>query len=590
MNITNRGSSLVSLFLVSGLLIFCLHPAQGFAAGYGKLAGLVADNKGTPLMGAAVVILGPTSIAEDMANQSVKRVITDGRGRFTIEHLVPGWYSLKVSSPTRLPAMRNGIRVDADETAVARFILTEIFAPVRFQVPNNSVSSWSDDWKWVLRTSSTTRPILRYRDQRVTSASTPAPQASPLPSQYMFGVLSGSLRRDPLADDPGIGSVLAYVRSLSTDSDLLVAGAFAPISNQANTVTTVFRRNLLKGQPQEIGMILHQFNFAGGAILPENAQNAASRAQGVVLTYSETRLLSPRVTVTAGMDVDYLGSFGEAMTAQPHVKMEYQAAPSTLVSAQYGSARAEGADSLLERIGMMNAFPRITERDNQLKMEQLNHSEVAVNRRIGKSSRAQFAAYHDDLRNAAVWGFGQPDSSSWMAGNFVSNPAVDGIVVHAGNYQSAGFRAVYSKTFGEHFEALAAYSTGSALAAHGPVAIGSRESFLRPEQTTALTGKISAEIPVTHTRIITSYESVPSDRVTLLDAYGQAMLQVQPYLGVQIRQPLPTFAFLPAHIEATADFRNLTGQGYVSAGQAGQKPVTLSSGYRCIRGGFSVQF
>ena len=111
-----------------------------------------------------------------------------------------------------------------------------------------------------------------------------------------------------------------------------------------------------------------------------------------------------------------------------------------------------------------------------------------------------------------------------------------------------------------------------------------------PEQTTALTGKISAEIPITHTRIITSYESVPNDRVTLIDPYGQAMLQVQPYLGVQIRQPLPTLAFLPAHIEATADFRNLTGQGYVSAGQSGQKPVTLSSGYRCFRGGFSVQF
>ena len=84
-------------------------------------------------MGATVMILGPTAIAADMANQSVKRVITDGHGRFTIEHLVPGWYSLKVSSPTRFPAMRSGIRVDADETAVARFILTEIFAPVRFR-------------------------------------------------------------------------------------------------------------------------------------------------------------------------------------------------------------------------------------------------------------------------------------------------------------------------------------------------------------------------------------------------------------------------------------------------------------------------
>src|ERR1019366_1100078 len=161
MNFINCGSSLASLFLMSGLLISCLHPAQGFAAGYGKLAGLVSDNKGTPLMGATVMILGPTAIAADMANQSVKRVITDGHGRFTIEHLVPGWYSLKVSSPTRLPAMRNGVRVEAGETVVATFVLTDIFAPIRFQVPTNTVTSWGDDWKWVLRTSSNTRPILR---------------------------------------------------------------------------------------------------------------------------------------------------------------------------------------------------------------------------------------------------------------------------------------------------------------------------------------------------------------------------------------------------------------------------------------------
>lgn len=309
----------------------------------------------------------------------------------------------------------------------------------------------------------------------------------------------------------------------------------------------------------------------------------------MVLSYSETRLLAPRVTVTAGMDVDYLGSMGEMVSAQPHMKLEYQAEPSTVISAQFGPARAEGADSLLERVGMLNAFPRVTEHDYRLKMEQLNHSEATLNRRVSRSARVQVAAYHDGLRNAAVWGLGQPGGNSWLAGNYVLNPAVNGIVMNAGNYQSAGFRAVYSKTFGGHLEALAAVSTGDALAAHSSVAPGSQE-FLSPQATTTISGKISAEIPITHTRIITSYEKVPDDRVTLVDPYGQAMLQVQPYLGVQFRQPLPTFAFLPAHIEAMADFRNITGQGYVPAGQAGQRPVILSSGYRCIRGGFSVQF
>ncbi len=62
---------------------------------------------------------------------------------------------------------------------------------------------------------------------------------------------------------------------------------------------------------------------------------------------------------------------------------------------------------MMERLSLLNAFPQITQRDGHLEMEQLNHSEVAVNHRIGRSARVQVAGYHDDLRNAAVWGLGE---------------------------------------------------------------------------------------------------------------------------------------------------------------------------------------
>ena len=76
----------------------------------------------------------------------------------------------------------------------------------------------------------------------------------------------------------------------------------------------------------------------------------------------------------------------------------------------------------------------------------------------------------------------------------------------------------------------------------------------------------------------------------MVDPAGMANLQVQPYLGVQIRQPIPTPNDWPVHIDAVADFQNLLSQGYVPAGQSGQKPIVLSSGYHAVRGGFSVQF
>jgi hypothetical protein len=589
------GYRLKALLLVSGLLLPCLQPAESLAAGYGSLAGIVSDNKGVPLMGATVLITGPTTFATEAASQTVERMVTDAHGRFTIAHLIPGWYSLKVSSPTRLPAMRNGVRVEAGETVVATFVLTDTFAPIRFQVPSNSVSSWGDDWKWVLRTSSTTRPILRFRPQSQVAQGASPNEKAPLPkSEGMVGILPGSTPHDPLAEDFGMASVFAYLQPLTADSDVLVAGSFAPFGADASTVGTVLSRNQIKGEPQQMGLIFHQFSLAPGtSASPGMTPNAFAQAKGMVATYSETRLLAPKVTVTAGMDINYLSAIDNVLTAQPHLDVDYQATPQTVVSAQYGSARGEGSSSLMDRLGLLNIFPQITQRDGHLEMEQLNHAEVAVNHRIGRSARVQAAAYHDGLRNAAVWGLGRSAYGQAFAGNSLPNPAGNGMVINGGNYQSAGFRAVYARTFGSRVEVLGAYASGQALSAREFVMSNSHsysQGMLLPEQTNSLLGKITADLPTTHTRFSASYAWVPNDRVTLVDPAGQANLQVQPYLGVQIRQPIPTPNFWPVHIDAVADFQNLLSQGYLPAGQGGQKPLVLSSGYHSIRGGFSVQF
>jgi hypothetical protein len=241
----------------------------------------------------------------------------------------------------------------------------------------------------------------------------------------------------------------------------------------------------------------------------------------------------------------------------------------------------------------MNAFPQVTQRNGRLEMEQLNHTEAALNHRVGRSARVQVAAYHDGLRNAAVWGLGQNAGGQAFAGNSLPNAAGNDIVINGGNYQSVGFRAVYAQTFGSRLEMLGAFSSGSALSARGYMMQGSHpfsQGALVPERTNSLTGKITADVPGSHTRFSASYAWVPQDRVTSVDPAGQALFQTAPYLGLQIRQPIPTPNFLPVHIEAIADFQNLLSQGYVPAGQNGQKPVILSSGYHYVSGGFSVQF
>ncbi len=586
------------LLLVGGLSLAGVLPVECLAAGYGNLAGIVSDSKGVPLMGATVTVLGPTAFAAEAGNELAERMITDAHGRFTIAHLVPGWYSLKVSSPARLPAMRNGVRVDAGATVVATFVLADVLAPIRFQMPSNSVSSWGDDWKWVLRTSSNTRPILRLHEQKPAKASkSPDEKADKVPlspAEYVAGILPGSTPHDPLAEDFGMASVFAFLRPITPDSDVLTAASFAPFGAAQGTVGAEMIRNQLQGTPQSFGVVYHQFNLVPGAsAAPGTSPNAFSQAKGLSATYSDTRLIAPKITVTAGMDVNYLSGVESVFIAQPRVNLEYQATTQTMVSVQYGYAHDDGSNSMMERLSLLNAFPQITESDGRLAMEQLNHAEVALNHRIGKSARVQAAAYHDNLRNAAVWGWGASANAAAFAGNALPNPAGQGLVMNGGSYQSSGFRAIYAQTFGSHLEAVGFGGSGRILCGYGYTsdgpAGGAPPTRFSGCDARMVGAKITAQLPLTHTRISTSYERVPANSVTMVDPAAQGELQVMPYLSMQIRQPLPTPADWPVRIDAVADFQNMLSQG-LTATPSGQKSLVLSPSYHYVRGGLAVEF
>ncbi len=559
----------------------------------GRLSGSVLDNSGNPLTGATVLVIGPLGTGA-RALESVERLVTDANGKFRAEHLLPGWYSLRVTAPARMAALRNGVRVDAGQMSLERFVLADIFAAAASgKSAQSNVASWGEDWKWILRASATTRPILRYQQTSQVAKRTSKP---PLPaSQRLIGVTPGTSSRDSLARDAGMGSVLAYLRPLSQDADMLVAGSMTADGSQASSLATAIRRNMAKGDPQELSVAVHYLNLGMGILSPgADARGGLGRAQGVVLSYSHTRRLSDHLSLTVGLVADYLDAVMDAASMRPAAKVEYRVDPSTLVAVRFGATDAAQGATLLERIGALNDFPRVTLRAYRPKLENLNHAEASVSRKFGNHSRVEVAAFRDQFEDAALWVFGRPEDLGLLAGNALPNPAVDGATFNAGNYRSSGFRTVYWRDFGPHLDTAFMYAFGRELTVRpgdsaAPREGGNLRDALRADQSHTLTGKVSARLPMSKTQITTSYQWLARGRVTDLDPYGQAALQLQPFLGVQIRQPIPALAFIPAHIEALADFRNLLGEGYVPLGRSGDWLV-LTPAYRSIRGGFSLQF
>jgi hypothetical protein len=595
MNLPQRRKWVLRFLCVGGLILPLLSPHGARAADYGRISGSVSDPQGNPLMGATVIIVGPLLDSFQPVGSAVERVITDAHGKFAIERLVPGRYSLKVTSATRLPVMRSGIRVEAGRSVEENFILGDFLAPLLLRVPSGDVSNWGEDWKWVLRTSASTRPILRFRE--ASKRSKPKASKAPLPSsQRLVAMMPGSARRKALAGDPGMGSVLAYLRPLSEDTDLLVAGSMGTGGPQSSTLAAMLSRDVLKGDPQELALVVHQLDFSEGLPIPAvEGRDGFRRAQGMVASYGQTRRISASVVVSAGFEVDYLNAGQDALSMRPSAKIEYQPTPSNLFAVRYGAVRVDPRGSLLERVGVLTAFPRVTMHGFRPQLEQLNHSEISYVRALSGTSQVEIAAYRDTLQNAAVWGFGGAGVLGQLAGDFLPNPAGNGVTLNGGNFSSSGVRVAFARNLGGRLQVAALYAWGDALSpepgdhrAPGPAK--DLAAVLRPRQTQTVGGRVTARLPATRTRITTSYQWMPQDRVTEVDPYGQASMEVQPYLGIQIRQPLPNLAFLPAKIEALADFRNLLAQGYTPVCQSGDDTLVLTPAYRSFRGGFSVQF
>ncbi len=103
----------------------------------------------------------------------------------------------------------------------------------------------------------------------------------------------------------------------------------------------------------------------------------------------------------------------------------------------------------------------------------------------------------------------------------------------------------------------------------------------------SLATRVSATLPRWGTTFTTGYKWLSGSAVSRQDGYGESLYHLDPYLSMEIRQPLPSL--LPCRIEVRADIGNLLAQGYVSVSTVDGLLVLVPS-YRYFRGGLNLQF
>ncbi len=91
---------------------------------------------------------------------------------------------------------------------------------------------------------------------------------------------------------------------------------------------------------------------------------------------------------------------------------------------------------------------------------------------------------------------------------------------------------------------------------------GVLRDILRTAPRHSLGARVTAKVPRAKTKLEAGYKWVSGVAVSRVDQYGESIFQLDPYLHVGIRQPLPRFGL--GRWEAVADCDNLLAQGTVT--------------------------
>jgi len=535
----------------------------------GAISGYVRNNSGIPQMGAVVQILGA-------ANRGLT-VFTDGAGFYTATGLLPGFYTLKVTAPSFLPALREKVGLHAGASLNVNVTLSTLLGvmqlgPIR-PLPDE------DDWKWTLR-SVANRPILRVFDDPISNGVSEPPEKQSHELSGTLSFLAGSA-----AGGYGTGSDMStgftLERSIFADGHLSLSGDVGYGSTlPAGVLRTTYSNRLPDGSTPTLGLTVRRFSPSD-----PNLHNAA--LQSLALSASDEFTVADVVELKFGSELQTVQFLGHATAFRPYGSAHLHLSPNTVLEYDYATSRPDlrtekGFDSSPADLSESN--PRVSLLAFAPKIESAHHHELSVSRRLGKNN-LQVAAYSDRVVDPALLGTGEVTA----AGGFLLPDVSSGTFTYAGKkLDTNGLRVVLQHKFSDDLTATLDYAFGGVVDLSKPdVTLKQAQQYLNTVRRQAIAAKLSGTAPHTHTRWIASYRWVNGSALTPVDMFNASPGQSEPFLNIFLRQPIPS---LGGHMEAIIDVRNLLAEGYVPVlGHDGQT-VYLVQAARCVRGGVSFTF
>jgi hypothetical protein len=540
---------------------------------------------GIPQLGATVEV-----VSEAPGISGVQQLLTNTQGIFRGEKLAPGFYTVRVTLAGFLPTIEKHVRITANLTTVVRVELESMFASIeQLRRPPTNGTAEQDDWKWVLRSASGVRPVLQWNDDAQTPGVLVVENNNQRP-RARIELTNGARRPGSISNvAPAPGTAFAYDQTIDRFNHIVFAGqvSYGDESPAGGVATLWLPTGSAETGPTTTIVLREAKSGPGGPVF-----------RGIRLDQGATLALGDRFLLRTGGEYVLVGVGASAWNLRPRVKLETKVSPNWYLDAVYaalptGTAPADALSSefagpsamlnnLTTALNALDAFPALLWRNGRPVLENGRHEELAAERKLSNRGVVQMAVFHDDNTHIALFGRGNDLPSAEFFQDFYSK----GFAYDGGAGSDWGARVALRERISDDLELTGIYAFSGALvptsALEGPL----RQS-LRMSPRHSLGANVTAHVPRTRTSLNAGYKWINGAALSRVDPYGESIYQINPYLHVGIRQPLPRFAL--GQWEASAECDNILAQGYTQL-NTGEGPILLVPAFRSFRGGLSLQF
>jgi hypothetical protein len=568
---------------------------------HGQIEGRVSGVTGIPQMGATVLLL-------DRYDRLIQKVLTDDKGNFRFQTLVPDTYAVRVTLASFLPALRRGITLQPGMRSFLAINLTSVFSSIELFYPATSESPiMSEDWKWVLRSSSATRPVLRVLpgtwDERTP---TPGSHSTALFSDTrgVFALSAGD--RGPASvygNQADLGTAFAVATSLLGSTHLIFSGNLGYASHTGASATgfrTSFSRDM-GGTAPEVTLTMRQVFLPGRALgaVFGGQEEAAPALRTASVTFMDRFELSEVLRLEYGFSLDSVSYLDRLNYASPFARLSYKVGENDSVEAAYHSGvppaelftRATGSHAEMRQgLAAVAFFPRVSLRGGRVQVQRAENLELAYHK-VSGSRRFSVGAYREAISNGALMMSAPEEIVGW---DLMPDLGSRSSIFNIGGYSSIGYTASVTQVIAPHLNTTLSYGNGGVLTADSSAMRNDSpddlRAMIRSSRRHWVAARLSGELPGSHTYFSTSYRL--TDYRALTPGHLWITQNTYPDIGLNIllRQPIPNFPGVPGKWEATADLRNMLAQGYLPVNTPNGRRLLLIQTPRTFRGGFNFIF